>query len=190
MLTGGPGLGEPQLSAIASDRANVTVDATPSYLPSIPPTLGWRRVVELADEFKVSTADMLAICDRLGVAVEDASEWLAPEAVDLIRDVVGLNGPKAVLSNKTEAEMKTARPAKPENPAKLPRAEQAPKPSRAAQSPELGSVSRDGVRTRRVVVIGLMIAVLAGASGILVERWVDYVTNTDTPATVVTTGER
>ncbi|MEO5839276.1 MAG: hypothetical protein ABIQ73_23570 [Acidimicrobiales bacterium] len=40
------------------------------------------------------------------------------------------------------------------------------------------------------MVIGLIIAVLAGASGILVERWVDYVTNADSPATVVTTGER
>lgn len=148
----------------------MTVDATPSYLPSIPPTLGWRRVVGLADEFKVSTADMLAICDRLGMAVEDASEWLAPDVVELIRDVVGLNGPMAVLSNTTAADPASA--------------------SRTPLSPELGSVSRDGVRTRRVVVIGLFIAVLAGASGILVERWVDYVTNTDAPATVVTTGER
>ena len=57
------------------------------------------RAVELAEKFKVSTADMLAICDRLGVVVEHASEWLAPETVDLIRDVVGLNGPKAVLSD-------------------------------------------------------------------------------------------
>ena len=36
----------------------------------------------------------------------------------------------------------------------------------------------------------LVIALLASASGILVARWVDYVTNTDVPATVVTTVER
>lgn len=64
----------------------------------MPPTFGWRRVVELADEFKVSTADMLAICDRLGVIVEDASEWLDLDTVELTRNIVGLNGPKAVLS--------------------------------------------------------------------------------------------
>ena len=156
----------------------MTAGANPSYLLSTPPTFGSRRVVDLADDFKVSTADMLAICDRLGVVVEDASEWLAPETVDLIRDVVGLNGPTAVLSDKTAADPKAPQPAKAEKPGKPPMAE------------KLGSVGRDGVRARRVVLIGLLIALLAGASGILVERWVDYVTTTDAPATVVTTGER
>ena len=150
----------------------------------MPPTFGWRRVVELADEFKVSSADTLAICDRLGVVVEDASEWLAPETVDLIRNVVGLNGPKALLSDKSAAAPTAPKPVKPPN------AEKAPKAARVADSPELGSVGRDGVRARRVVLIGLLIALLAGASGILVERWVEYVTNTGAPATVVTTGER
>ena len=59
-----------------------------------------------------------------------------------------------------------------------------------AEAPELGSVASDGVRTVRGVLIGLLIALLAGASGILVARWVDYVTNTDVPATVVTIVER
>ena len=72
-------------------------DATPSYFPSVPPTFGWRRVVELADEFKVTNADMLKICDRLGVTVADASEWLDAETVDRMRDVIKLQGPGALL---------------------------------------------------------------------------------------------
>jgi hypothetical protein len=185
--------------ALASDSGNVTAGANPSYCPSMPPTFGWCRVVELADEFKVSSADILAICDRLGVVVEDASEWLAPDTVDLIRDIVGINGPKAVLSDKPAQTSKAPKAPKPpkaekapkaEKPPKPPRAEKAPKPARVAESPELGSVGRDGVRARRVVLIGLVIALLAGASGVFVDRWVGYVTNTDAPATVVTTGER
>src|SRR5437762_504347 len=75
----------------------MSTDANPSYFPSMPPTFGWRRVVELADEFKVSAADMLKICDRLGVSVEDASEWLDAETVDHMRDVIKVNGPAALL---------------------------------------------------------------------------------------------
>ena len=235
----------------------MTTDANSSYFPSMPPTFGWRRVVELADEFKVSTADMLAICDRLGVVAEDASEWLAPETVDLIRDVVAVGGPAALLkpsvpsappkpekvhAEKVRAEKvpkppkppkpekvraeklpkppkpeklrveKLPKPPKPPKPEKvraekLPkppkpekvRAEKAPKPPKAEKSsapahlsdvPAVGSVSRDGVRTRRVVLIGLVVGVIALVTGVLVERWVDYVTSTDAPATVVTTEPR
>ena len=191
----------------------MTADVNPSYLPSMPPTFGWRRVVELADEFKVSTAEMLAICDRLGLVVENASEWLAPETVDLIRDVVGVAGPAAVLEPSA-----APKPAKPQNlraekpptppkpvkaravraetpptPKKAPKAPKAAKIStatRGTESPALASVSRDGVRTRRVVRIGLIIALLAVGTGVLVDQWVEYVTSTDAPATVVTTGER
>ena len=94
--------------------------------------------------------------------------------------------PKAEKPPKAE---KLPKPPKAEKAPKPPKAEKAPKAARVAESPELGSVGRDGVRARRVVLIGLLIALLAGASGILVDRWVDYVTNTDAPATVVTAGE-
>jgi hypothetical protein len=171
----------------------VTADATPSYFPSMPPTFGWRRVVELADEFKVSTADMLAICDRLGVVVEDASEWLAPDTVDLIRDVVAVAGPSAVLKPPAEPKpprVKAEKLPKPEKQPKAPKAAKVATSNTGSDAPALASVSRDGVRTRRVVLLGLVIALLAGGTGVLVDRWVEYVTSTDTPATVVTTGER
>jgi hypothetical protein len=177
----------------------VTADATSSYFASIPPTFGWRRVVELADEFEVATAEMLAICDRLGVVVEDASEWLAPETVDLIRDVLAVAGPAAVLKPATAqkpAKPEKLRAVKPPKPEKAPKAQKVSKAakrstaSRGSESPALASVSRDGVRTRRVVLIGLIIALLAAGTGVLVDQWVEYVTSTDAPATVVTTGER
>lgn len=142
----------------------------------MPPTFGRRRVIELADEFEVSTAEMLAICDRLGVVVEDALEWLAPETVDLIRNVVAVAGPAAVL--------------KPPAAPKPPLPEMLAKPVKAPRVKALASVSRDGVRTHRVVLIGLFIALLAAGTGVLVDQWVEYVTSTDAPATVVTTGER
>jgi hypothetical protein len=144
----------------------MTTDASQSYFPSLPPTFGWRRVVELADEFKLSTADMLTICDRLGVTAIDASQWLDAATVDRIRDVVGLKGPGALLKE--------------------------PKPSKAAPrsgAPEMGSVSRDGVRTRTVIATALLIVALAVGIGVVVEQWVDVVTNTDAPATVVTSDD-
>ena len=140
----------------------------------MPPTFGSCRVVELADEFKVSTADMLAICDRLGVVVEDASEWLAPETVVLIRNVVADGGRAAVV--------------KPPAPAKPTKLQKVREPKRS-ESTALASVVRDGVRTRRVVLVGLLIALLAAGTGVLGDRWVEYVTATDAPATVVTTSE-
>jgi len=146
--------------------------ATPSYLPSVPPTCGWRRVVELADEYKVSTADMLAICDRLGVTVEDASEWIDTDAVGRIRDIIAVGGPAAVL--RTDRDRTVGSP---------------PRRSHRKAPPELGSVSRDGVRTRRVLLIGFAIALFAGATGVVVERWVANGTTTDAPATVVTIEE-
>jgi hypothetical protein len=41
------------------------------------------------------------------------------------------------------------------------------------------------VRKLVLLVVGLL--ALAGATGAVLDRWIDYVTNTDTPATVVTT---
>ena len=145
----------------------MTADASQRYFPSLPPTFGWRRVVELADEFKLTTADMLTICDRLGVAATDASQWLDAATVDRISDVVGLKGPGALL--------KEPKP---------------PKVARTAGAPELGSVSRDGVRTHNVIAIALLIVALAVGIGVVVERWVEAVTNTEVPATVVTSDDR
>jgi hypothetical protein len=48
------------------------------------------------------------------------------------------------------------------------------------------AAQRRPVRTIRIMLIAVAITVLAGATGVLLDRWVDYVTNTDTPATVVT----
>jgi hypothetical protein len=182
----------------------MTTDAIPSYFPSMPPTFGWRRVVELAEEFKMSSTDMMATCERLGVVVADASEWLDPESVDLIRESVAANTRAAVLTLNKPKALKTPRPPKAEKAPRLPKppkAHKEPKPQKAPKapkvqkalapdaSPPLASVSRDGVRTGRVVLIGLAIALFAGVAGIVVDRWVDYVTNTDAPATVVTTDE-
>jgi hypothetical protein len=41
-----------------------------------------------------------------------------------------------------------------------------------------------------VLVIGLIIAALAALIGVGVERWVESVTNTDAPATVVTVADQ
>jgi hypothetical protein len=49
------------------------------------------------------------------------------------------------------------------------------------------AVARHGVRMRRVLLIAVTVPTLAGATGVILDRWVDYVTNTDVPATVVTT---
>jgi hypothetical protein len=40
---------------------------------------------------------------------------------------------------------------------------------------------------RRVALIAVTVAALAGATGVILDRWVDYGTNTDVTATVVTT---
>jgi hypothetical protein len=86
-----------------------------------------------------------------------------------------------------EPKVKVEKPAKlkREKPVREPAAASVPKPV-----PELGSVSRDGVRTRTVLAIALIIAVLAVVIGVLVQRWVQDVTNTDAPATVVTIVEQ
>src|SRR5689334_264529 len=91
----------------------MTADPSPSSFPSLPPTFGWRRVVELADEFGVSSADMLAICDRLGVEAADASQWLDAATVDRIRDVVSVKGPGALLKPETPAKPEKAKVEKP-----------------------------------------------------------------------------
>ena len=113
----------------------MTTDATPSYFPSMPPTFGWRRVIELAEEFKMSSADMLATCERLGVVVADASEWLDPESVDLIRESVGANARAAVLT--------ISRPRSEPKPAKAPKAlKPCLRPSRRSQRRHRSLVSR------------------------------------------------
>jgi hypothetical protein len=42
-------------------------------------------------------------------------------------------------------------------------------------------------RPGRIAIIAIAAAVVAGATGFVLDRWVDYVTDTDVPATVVTT---
>ena len=138
-------------------------DPSPSLYPSLPPACGSCRVVELADEFKVSSAEMLAICDRVGVDASDASQWLDAATVDRIRDVVGVKGPGALL--------KPEKPAKPEKPT-------------AEKAPQL---SRDGVRPRRVLAIAVLIGAFSLAIGVLLDKRVNSGTNTDGSATVVTT---
>ena len=204
----------------------MTTDASQNYFPSLPPTFGWRRVVELADEFKLTTADMLTICDRLGVTATDASQWLDAATVDRIRDVVGLKGPGALLKEpkppkppkveklkepkppklvKVEepkpakepkppkaVKVKEPKPAKPPKLVKVkePKPAKPPKVARSSGAPEMGSVSRDGVRTRNVIAIAVLIVALAVGIGVVVEYWVDAVTNTDAPATVVTSDDQ
>src|SRR6476646_429501 len=113
----------------------MTTDATPSYFPSMPPTFGWRRVIELAEEFKMSSADMLATCERLGVVVTDTSKWLDPEAVDLIRESMGANARAAVLTI-SRPRSEPPRPPKPEKAPKPPNAEKPPKPPKAVKPPK------------------------------------------------------
>jgi len=142
-------------------------DPSPSLYPSLPPACGSCRVVELADEFKVSSAEMLAICDRVGVDASDASQWLDAATVDRIRDVVGLKGPGVLLKPE-----KSAKAEKPN--AEKPTAEKAPQ------------LSRDGVRPRRVLAIAVLIGAFSLAIGVLLDKRVNSGTNIDGSATVVT----
>jgi hypothetical protein len=82
--------------------------------------------------------------------------------------------------------VKEPKPAKPPKAVKL----KQPKVARSSGAPEMGSVSRDGVRTRNVIAIALVIVALAVGIGVVVEYWVDAVTNTDAPATVVTSDDQ
>jgi hypothetical protein len=43
------------------------------------------------------------------------------------------------------------------------------------------------VSMRRVLLIAVTVIALAGAIGVILDRWADYITNTDVPATAVTT---
>ena len=110
----------------------MATDTGSSYFPSMPPTFGWRRVVDLADEFKVSSADMVAIANRLGLIVADASEWLDADSVDLIRSAIAARGAKAVLAG-TEAEPKARKEPKPPKPPKV----RAPKPEKPVKVREV-----------------------------------------------------
>src|SRR5690349_16342932 len=110
----------------------MTTETGPSYFPSMPPTFGWRRVIDLADEFKVNSTDMVAICNRLGLIVADASEWLDADSVDLIRSAIATRGAKGVLAG-TEPETKARKEPKPPKPEKV----RAPKPEKPVKVREV-----------------------------------------------------
>jgi hypothetical protein len=109
-------------------------------------------VVDLANEFAVTSTQMLAICDRLGVEATDASSWIDASTVRRMRSVIGLAGPDAVVGR--------------------PVTRRAPRVSRRRAQPELGSVLEDGVRTRRAVAIAVLIIVVAAVAGLLINHWV------------------
>jgi hypothetical protein len=118
------------------------------------PTVRSRRVVELADEYAVTSDQMLAICDQLGVEASDASSWIDASTVGRIRRVISVAGPDAVVGR----HLRVTRTARTE---------------RRATPPELGSVQHDGVRTRRAIFIALIIVVVATVTGLLITQWLD-----------------
>lgn len=112
---------------------------------------GGIAVVALADEFGVSMAEMLAICDRLGCDV-DADQVVDADSAGRIRHIVALNGPRALLGQN-----RGGRPTG--------------SPKATNELPELGSVWRESVRTRTVLALALIIVSLASMIGVAVDRW-------------------
>ena len=167
----------------------MTTDTGSSDFLSMLPTFGWRRVVDLADEFKVSPADMVVISNRLGLVVADASEWLDEDSVDLIRSAIASRSAKGVPSG-FEADAKARKKPKP---VKV-RAPKPPKPAREPKAPMALRARKEraprkprGPLVRKLVPMVVGLVLLAGATGVVVDRWIDQVVNTDAPATVVTT---
>lgn len=97
-------------------------------------------VVRLADEFGLTMAEMLGLCERAGVDAHDGSSFVAADAAVRLRELHRLSQPRPALVAPPRSE------------------------------PELVSPLGEAITTKRVLAISLIVVSAASVLGVVVDQ--------------------